>query len=100
MFSITEEPIKIVKRLQDQDGLESTPVVFECELNKLNVPVEWLFNDMPIEKVFQNDTYIISNTDFKYTLALPKCQLKMQGLFVMEIPKANLKTKALLNIEG
>ncbi len=74
-------------------------MVFECELNKPNVPVEWLFNDLPVEKVLQADGYIITNTDHKYTLTLPKATLKMQGMFTCEIPKANLKTKALLNIE-
>jgi hypothetical protein len=95
----SEEPLKIVKKLQDQDGLENTQVVFECELNKPNVPVEWLFNDLPVEKVLPADAYIITNTDHKYTLTLPKVTLKMQGMFTCEIPKANLKTKALLNIE-
>lgn len=97
--TVNEEPVKIVKRLQDQDGLENTPVVFECELNKPNVPVEWYFNDLPIHQALSPDAYVITQTDNKYTLTLPKCQMKMQGMFTMEIPKGNLKTKGLLNIE-
>lgn len=100
LITVLEEPVKLVKRLQDQDGLENTPVTFECELNKPNVPVEWLFNDQPIEKCLSADSYIISQMDNKYTLVLPKCQLQNQGMFTLAIPGTTVKCKALLNVDG
>ena len=97
---VNEEPIQIKKRLQDQDGLENTEVVFECELNKPNLPVEWCFNELPIDKVFAPDSYVITQVDNKYILTIPKCQLKQQGTFSMNIPNSNLKTRANLSIDG
>lgn len=89
-----------MKKLQDQDGLENTQVVFECELNKPNMPVEWLFNDLPIDKCFDSGCYIVSQIDNKYTLTLPKCQLKNQGMFALTVPSQNIKTKAMLGVDG
>ena len=97
---VNEEPIQIKKRLQDQDGLENNEVVFECELNKPNLPVEWCFNELPIDKVFAPDSYVITQVDNKYILTIPKCQLKQQGTFSMNIPNSNLKTRANLSIDG
>ena len=99
-FHFVEEPLRIVKRLSDQDGLENTPITLECELNKPNAPFEWLFNDKPIAEVFEPDTYTISQQDNKYLLTIPKCNLKNQGMFTFNIPAANLKTKALVNVSG
>ncbi len=98
--NVKEEPIKIVKKLEDIDGLENSPVVFECKLNKPNVEVDWLFNDLPISAVLQPDTYVISNQDDTYTLTLPKCHLKNQGIFTMQVAaNPSVKTKAILSIE-
>jgi hypothetical protein len=63
--NIAEEPLEIVKRLQDQDGLENKQVVFECVLNKPNVPIEWMFNDLPIGKCFSPDSFVISQDNNK-----------------------------------
>lgn len=92
--------MKILKRLQDQDGLEMTPVKFECELNKPNIPVEWTFNDQPIEKCLPADSYIIEQLDNKYTLILPKCLPQNQGIFALSVPGSSLRTKAILNVDG
>lgn len=92
--------MKILKRLQDQDGLENTPVTFECELNKPNLPVQWLFNDQPIEACLNADSYIISQIDNKYTLTLPKCLVPNQGIYAIAVPGTPIKCKALLNVDG
>lgn len=89
-----------MKRLQDQDGLENAPVTFECELNKPNVPVEWLFNDQPIEKALGPENFIISQVDNKYKLVVPKCALQNQGIFTFAVPGTNLKCKSILNVDG
>ncbi len=99
-IEILEEPLKVIKKLQDQNGLENSQVVFECELNKSNLPVEWLFNDTPISECFEPGSYIISQVDNKYTLTVPKCKLKDQGMFCLSIPKYQMKTKALLTVDG
>lgn len=88
-----------MKKLQDQDILENTQVVFECELNKPNVPVEWLFNDQPIEKAFDIRSYIVSESDTKYCLTIPKCQMNNQGVFTINLPMHNLRSKALLGVD-
>ena len=75
-------------------------VVFECELNKPNIPVEWLFNDLPVEKALEPGSYVITQEDCKYTLSIPSAKLKNQGMFTMSVPSANLKTKAILTLDG
>ena len=92
--------MKITKRLQDQYCLENNEAVFECELNKTNIPVEWLYNGEPISQAFESDTYIISNVDLKYTICIPSCKLKNQGIFTLVTPNQSLKTQALLNVDG
>ena len=98
--NVNEEPLQIIKRLQDQDGLENTQVIFECELNKPNVPVVWLFNDLSLKTCFPSESYVISQVDNKYVLTLPKCQLNQQGVFSLDIPSnLKLKTKGLLVVD-
>jgi obscurin-like protein 1 len=98
--NVNEEPLQIIKRLQDQDGLENTQVVFECELNKPNVPIVWLFNDLPLKTCFAPDTYSVTQIDNKHILTLPKCHLNQQGVFSLDIPSnLKLKTKAMLVVD-
>ena len=97
---IVEEPLAIKKKLQDQEGLENSQIIFECELNKPNIPVQWLFNDLPIENVFEPGTYLISQVDNKYTLTMPNAKLKAQGMFAITVPNSNLKSKAILTLDG
>jgi hypothetical protein len=89
-----------VKRLQDQDGLENTPVTFECELNKSDLKVEWLFNDKPLNECFPADTFVISSENNKYMLKLAKARLDQQGIFTLAVPGSTLKSKSLLTVDG
>jgi hypothetical protein len=75
-------------------------VTFECELNKANAPIQWMFNDLPIEKVFSPESYVITESDNKYRLTIPKCQLKHQGIISLCLPEQNIKTKAMLTVDG
>lgn len=96
--TVREEPLAIVKRLQDQSCLEKTEATFECVLNKPNVAVEWFYNGEPIGAKFEPSQYVISNVDCKYTITLPSCEVKDQGVFSLSTPN-KLKTQALLSVD-
>jgi len=96
---VREEPLAIVKRLQDQSCLEKTEAVFECELNKPKVAVEWFYNGQPVAEAFpEPGQYVVSSVDCKYTITLPSVNVRDQGVFSVATPN-KLKTQALLTVD-
>lgn len=96
---VREEPLAILKRLQDQSVLEKSEAVFEVELNKPDVAVEWFYNGEPIARAFPDaSAYVTQNVDCKYTLSLPSASLKDQGVYSVQTPN-KLKTQALLTVD-
>jgi len=94
---VREEPLTIVKRLQDQSCLEKTEAVFECELNKPNIAVEWFYNGQSVGEAFPGQA-VVSSDNCKYTLTLPSVNVKDQGVFSVVTPN-KLKTQALLTVD-
>jgi hypothetical protein len=68
-------------------------------LNKPGIPVAWFMNDLPIESALEPDTFTITQTDTKYTLTIPECKTKHQGLFSLKVPDTNIKTSAILTVD-
>jgi len=96
---VREEPLAIVKRLQDQSVLEKSEALFEVVLNKPNVAVEWLYNGEAISRAFpEPGGYVVQSIDCKYTLTLPRVSVKDQGVFSVQTP-GKLKSQALLTVD-
>ena len=88
-------PVKIVKPLKDIRCMEKETVTFECELNKPDVPVEWLFKGKPIKP---SDGFEVACDGTKHTLTIPKTMLDQVGEFTIKAEKA--KSAAKLIVDG
>lgn len=90
-----EEPLKIVKPLQEVVVMENQPSVLVCELNKPDVQVQWTKNGLP---VVPNDNLSVSNVGGIHTLTIQATKLEDEAEYALSV--GDLKTQADLLVEG
>ena len=98
---VEEEPIIFVKKLEDQTCTEIPGTVkYECELNKVNVNVNWFKNGKPISTDY-SDKYECVIEGTKYFLIIKKVDGNDAGDYTISIPgKVEKKCHAALSVKS